>query len=127
MTPSPPTVASLGEEFVEVSCRFDPVSATRLGIHDYDDRYPDDSPAGFEARRAWLQDLAGRAGSLDRTSLDTRSRVELALLESRLAAIRVDLELAHGDRSQPARYPMAARAAIEIGRASCRERVSYSV
>ena len=44
------TFAALSEEFVELFAKHHPVEATRLGIHDYDARLPDDSPAGLRER-----------------------------------------------------------------------------
>lgn len=85
--------SALSEEFVECSLRHDPVLATTVGIHDYDERYPDDTPEGFQARATWLRDLEQRlAASVVWEELPTAARVDYALLRSQLAVRRAQLE-----------------------------------
>ena len=87
------TFASLSEEYVEVSLRHDPVAATMAGIHDYDSRYPDHSPDGVRERSAWLRDFDQRlVASVPWKELPTAQRVDFALLRSRLAVARADLD-----------------------------------
>ena len=87
------TFTALSEEFVEESLRLWPVQATAAGIHDYDDRLPDDTPDGFRARGAWLRDLEQRlAASVTWEELPTEQRVDYALLRSRISVLRAELE-----------------------------------
>ena len=87
------TFTALSEEFVEESLRLWPVEATAAGIHDYDDRLPDDTPDGFRARSAWLRDLEQRlAASVTWEELPTEQRVDFALLRSRISVLRAELE-----------------------------------
>src|SRR5689334_3493097 len=58
------TLSALSEEFVEVVCRLDPVAATSMGIHDYDERLPNDSLEGFGERMAWLDSMSTRLAAL---------------------------------------------------------------
>src|SRR5439155_6643212 len=57
------SLSALSEEYVECVMRHDPVYATEMGIHDYDDKLPDPSREGLGARMAWLHDLDQRLGS----------------------------------------------------------------
>lgn len=98
--------SALCEEYVEVSMRHDPVGATFAGIHDYDDRFPDPTPAGFQERAAWLRDLDERlVAAVPWEELPTEARVDFALLRSRLAVRRVEIEEIRSHRRNPAHYP----------------------
>ena len=93
MPESAPSLSALSEEFVEVFCRLDPVAATAMGIHDYDHLLPNDSPAGFDERRAWLEDLSKRLDASTPTEqLPAAQRVDSLLLRSRIDAMRFHLE-----------------------------------
>jgi len=102
------TLAALSEEFVEVTLRFDPVAATLAGIHDYDARYPDDSPQGFEARIAWVRDFTRRLDAVADPGLVPTQRVDHALLRSRVAALQLQLEVVRPHTHNPVRYPVTA-------------------
>jgi uncharacterized protein (DUF885 family) len=96
------TFTALSEEFVELFVKHHPVSATEAGIHDYDHAMPDDSPDGLKARAAWLRDLDQRlVASVPWEELPLEPRVDFALLRSRIAALRADLE----EIKVPQRYP----------------------
>ena len=96
------TFTALSEEFVELFMKHHPVAATEAGIHDYDHLLPDDSPDGLKARAAWLRDLDQRlVASVPWEELPLEPRVDFALLRSRIAALRADLE----EIKLPQRYP----------------------
>lgn len=96
---------SLSEEFVELFMKHHPVAATHAGIHDYDHLMPDDSPDGLRERSAWLRDLEQRlAASVPWDELGLESRVDYALLRSRISALRADLEEIKAARKRPAIY-----------------------
>lgn len=98
------TFTALSEEFVERSLRLWPVAATAAGIHDYDDRFPDDSPEGFQERAAWLRDLEQRlAASVVWEEMPTEQRVDYALLRSCLSVLRADLEETRTHARDPVR------------------------
>ena len=83
------TFTALSEEFVERSLRLWPVAATAAGIHDYDDRLPDDGAGGLPERGAWLRDLEQRlAASVVWEEMPTEQRVDYALLRSRISVLR---------------------------------------
>lgn len=107
------TFNALCEEYVEVSMRHDPVAATLAGIHDYDTRFADDTPAGFLERSSWLRDLDQRlVASVPWEELPTEARVDFALLRSRLAVGRAEIEEIRSHQKNPARYPDAALTGI---------------
>ena len=100
------TFTALCEEYVEVSMRHEPVAATLAGIHDYDHRFPDDTPAGFLERGSWLRDLDQRlVASVPWEELPTEARVDFALLRSRLAVRRAEIEEIRSQQKNPALYP----------------------
>jgi hypothetical protein len=97
---------ALCEEYVEVSMRHDPVAATLAGIHDYDDRLPDDTPGGFLERASWLRDLDQRlVAAVPWEELPTEARVDFALLRSRLAVRRAEIEEIRSHQKNPSHYP----------------------
>jgi len=96
------TFTALSEEFVELFMKHHPVAATEAGIHDYDHLLPDDSPDGLVARAGWLRDLEQRlVAAVPWEELPVEPRVDFALLRSRIAALRADLE----EIRVPARNP----------------------
>ena len=105
--------SALSEEYVEVSLRGNPVAATRAGIHDYDDRLPDDSPEGFLERTAWLRDMDQRlVASVPWDELPTELRVDYALMRSAIAAARADLEEIGVPARNPVRYSETAMGGV---------------
>jgi uncharacterized protein (DUF885 family) len=109
------TFNALCEEFVEVSLRHDPVAATGAGIHDYDDRFPDDTPDGLRERAAWLREFEQRLlASVPWQELPVTPRVDFALLRSRIAARRARLEEIRFHARNPAIYPETALNGIHL-------------
>ncbi len=64
----------------------DPVSATGLGEHRYDDRLADRSPEGLEEARRVLNGWLGAVDAVDETALSTDHRVDHEMLRSALSA-----------------------------------------
>jgi uncharacterized protein (DUF885 family) len=107
------TFSALSEEFVELSMRMDPVRATLVGIHDYDEKLPDDSPQGIRERITWLRDLEQRlVASVPWQELPIEQRVDFGLLRSRLGVMRADLEEIKMHARNPAVYPETALTGI---------------
>jgi len=103
------TFSAITEEFVEVVMRHNPVLATDVGIHDYDHKLPNDSPDGFRERSAWLRDLEQRlVASVPWEELPAPQRIEYALLRSRIASMRADLEEIKVQARNPALFPETA-------------------
>ena len=78
------SLASLTARYLDGEARFEPEGATSLGIHAYDDRIGDRSPAGRAAKtaaeRAWLAEL----GQIDAARLTRANQVDAALLANQL-------------------------------------------
>ena len=101
--------AALREEFVEITLRHNPVAATLAGIHDYDAQLPDDSPDGLRERGAWLRDFDGRlVATVPWPDLPTDQRVDYAVMRSKVAAMRADLEEIQRYAHNPSVYPETA-------------------
>lgn len=113
MIDSARNLSALVEEFVEVSFRLEPVAATLMGIHDYDARYPNDTREGFEERLAWVRDFEHRLDArVAADGLSPSQQVDLALLRSRIAAIRLRIETLRTQASNPVRYPETAMTGV---------------
>lgn len=105
--------SALCEEFVELYFRHHPVRATEAGIHDYDHTLPNDSPDGIRERSSWLRDLEQRlVASVPWQELPTENRVDYAVLRSRIAALRADLEEIRIYQRNPVIYPQTALESI---------------
>ena len=99
------TFTALSEEFVELFMKHHPVAATEAGIHDYDHQLPDDSPDSLKERAVWLRDLDQRlVASVPWDELPLEPRVDYALLRSRIAALRADLEEIRVAQRNPALF-----------------------
>lgn len=99
------TFNALSEEFVELFMKHHPVAATEAGIHDYDLLLPDDSPSGLEARAAWLRDLDQRlVATVPWSELPLEPRMDFALLRTRIAGLRSDLEEVRVPQRNPVLY-----------------------
>ncbi|MFI5372596.1 MAG: DUF885 domain-containing protein, partial [Candidatus Eisenbacteria bacterium] len=100
---------ALSEEFVELYFRHHPVRATEAGIHDYDHTLPNDSPDGIRDRAVWLRDLEQRlVASVPWRELPVEHRVDYAVMRSRIAALRADLEEIRVYQRNPVIYPQTA-------------------
>ena len=99
------TFTALCEEFVELFMKHHPVAATEAGIHDYDHLLPDDSPDGMKARASWLRDLDQRlVASVPWDELPLEPRIDFALLRSRIAALKADLDEVKVPQRNPGLY-----------------------
>ncbi|HZM72688.1 MAG TPA: DUF885 domain-containing protein [Candidatus Polarisedimenticolia bacterium] len=101
MTTATETTASealrdLAEEFWQGLMRAEPTWATMLGDRRFDDLLDDISPAGRDAERARLHDIAGRASAIDPAGLSPLERTTRSTLieeaERELAQLGTGLE-----------------------------------
>lgn len=86
-------LARFAERFLDVTLRHDPVRASALGYHRYDDRLPDLSEAGVSATVAALEGLRRELGRIDPKKLSTPYRVDHALMADELDRRRFELEV----------------------------------
>ncbi|HEU5481732.1 MAG TPA: DUF885 domain-containing protein [Sphingomicrobium sp.] len=75
---------AFGDRIVDEYLRLNPVSATQLGDHRYDDRLPDVSAAGRAAQRAFAENALAELARFDRTSLSREHQVDAILLADQL-------------------------------------------
>jgi uncharacterized protein (DUF885 family) len=78
------TLARLADEYWEGRLRADPLEATAIGDRRYDDRLPDNTPAGRARERERLQGLLARTQAVRETDLANRERVTLSALLTEL-------------------------------------------
>jgi uncharacterized protein (DUF885 family) len=87
LTRSP--VDELADRFWAAFLERQPIYATVIGDHRYDDRLDDPSAAGREREAAALRDVQTTAASIDRDALDAEDRITLGMLE---VVARIGLE-----------------------------------
>lgn len=85
------TFAALSDRVVDSVLARDPVAATWLGDHRFDDRLPDRSPEGVAETISMLDQALTAVDQLDDLALGTTSAVDLEILRARLAGERVVL------------------------------------
>ena len=104
--------ASLAQTYYNESFRLNPIEATQVGVHDYDDQIGDFSADGIAKEIATDHDFLKRLGAIDRTHLSASVALDATLLEY---SLRDDLllneELAQW-RHDPDIYTQAASGAI---------------
>ncbi len=81
-----------------------PALATELGNHAHDGAWPDLSPAGRDARLAFLRDAEERMGALDATTLSRDERIDRRILLENIAAARFGEETLREETWSPLTY-----------------------
>src|SRR5580704_10724291 len=87
-------LARLSAEFFDAQHSTDPLSATMLGVSEFDDRLPDPSRAGSAAGAARMVSIEERLGRIDTAQLGEADRINHAVLGALAGGARSDLE--HG-------------------------------
>ena len=105
------TIDALCDQHVEEYCRLDPLTATYVGVAGHDDRLPDLSPAGYDAREQLTRDAVAAVAAA--TPVDERERVAQ---EAFLERNGLELELADAgyDRAQVSVISSAAHGIREV-------------
>ncbi|HET7902422.1 MAG TPA: DUF885 domain-containing protein [Candidatus Nanopelagicales bacterium] len=85
------TFAALADRVVDALLARDPVAATWLGDHRFDDRLPDRSAEGLHETLTMIDQALVAVDQLDDLALGTTSAVDLEILRSRLTGERVVL------------------------------------
>jgi uncharacterized protein (DUF885 family) len=80
------SLSLLAETYWNERMAADPLEATEIGDRRFDDKLPDESPAGLAARRAQLEHLKDRVAALPTAGLSAEERVTLALLAGQIDA-----------------------------------------
>ncbi len=81
-----------------------PVNATFIGVHDYDDRWPDCSAAGLAAKVAGMQALLEELAALPEEPLTTAQEIDRKLAAGFLRIQLWETDSAHFERGNPAFY-----------------------
>ena len=76
--------AAFGETVVDQFLKFDPVGATQLGDHRYDNLLPDVSSEGRARRRAFVENSLAELAKFDRGRLSRERQVDAILLKDQL-------------------------------------------
>jgi uncharacterized protein (DUF885 family) len=79
---------SIVDDFLAGWFRHDPVTATELGNHEHDGAWPDLTPAGHEARVAFLRDAQATVQALAPEGLDHDERIDRRIVLEHIAAAR---------------------------------------
>ena len=74
----------LAEDSIDAALEADPVGATWLGDHRFDDRLPDYSPEARASRSRQIDDQLTAIDAIDDVELDVVDLVDLEILRSRL-------------------------------------------
>ncbi len=86
------TFAQVATAAMDALLTNDPVTATALGDHRYDDRLPDNSEAGLARSRELLETLIGTVDSVDDFGLSAENLVDLEILRSELIGRLYELD-----------------------------------
>jgi uncharacterized protein (DUF885 family) len=81
-----------------------PTFATEMGNHEHDDRWPDLTEAGRQARLAFLADAEQRLAALDEGSLGRDQRIDARILRENVAAARFSEETLREETWAPISY-----------------------
>jgi len=84
--------AALAEAIIDHWLARDPVTATALGDHRFDDRLPDLTPEGLEESLAMLEHALGAIDQVDDVALGAETTVDLEILRSRVSGERFLLD-----------------------------------
>jgi uncharacterized protein (DUF885 family) len=94
----------LARDYCAMWDRLNPVSASWLGIHDYDDRLGDFSEAGFEEQAGEMLEYENRLTQIDPATLGASEQIDYAILLADIRANRWSIEKVADWRRNPALY-----------------------
>lgn len=92
--------------------RLEPVRATETGVHEYDDRLPDLSAAGFATRIAVTRKLLTELRAIDPTTYGAEGSYDARILEGRLESTLISLQERETWKHDPALYSRQATSAV---------------
>jgi uncharacterized protein (DUF885 family) len=108
----PDPFAALMREYQDKTWRLNPVSATSLGIHDFDADLPDLTPDGIQHSRHVLSALLQRLEAVEAASLSDLQRLERTVVEANLKRALRDCEVLREWQRAPHLYTDIATRAI---------------
>lgn len=106
-------LAQLGEQFLAGYFAASPVSATALGEHSHDHRWPDLSLDGRSAHQQWLAEQFAAVADIPREALDPDGRLELDTIRNQLELWKFANEVEQVWRSDPLAYSYLISAGLD--------------
>jgi uncharacterized protein (DUF885 family) len=102
-------LAALTQEFVYTTISFSPVTATSIGLHQYqkqkmDDQLDDMSPPSLDKQVHFYEDFAARLHKLPADSLTPEDRADLSIMEDQCSLAMLDLKEIHSALHNPTIY-----------------------
>ena len=114
--PPPPTpdqqFESLAQRYLRESPELEPVDATALGDHRFDDRVDDVSAAGWQAQISFVERQVAALDAIDRTALSRSNQVDALLLRHSLEYQRWRIQSLEDWRWNPLIYTRIAGDAL---------------
>ena len=92
------------DDYFDALFEWRPADATAAGIHDYDSRFPDWSAVGHRRRIDTLKTFQDKLGSFDRKALPEDDRIDAQILDGRISAELLDLDILGTWTKNPINY-----------------------
>jgi uncharacterized protein (DUF885 family) len=102
--PQPQEFAKFVDAYYAAQFRRQPSRATRIGIHDYDDKLEDLSRAGYESRIAELKDQLAQIQAIRRGPLSFDDGIDAQLIENQIRSALLDLDTLRTWEKSPMGY-----------------------
>lgn len=104
-----PQFQALSDEFVNTTLSFSPITATGVGLHQYnnqnlDDLLDDISPAAFDRQRQFYENFRQRLNALPADSLTAEDRADRTIIQDQIALALLDLNEVHSSAHNPTVY-----------------------
>jgi uncharacterized protein (DUF885 family) len=103
---------ALANQYFDAVWKLDPIRATRIGVHDYDDKVGDYTAQGYEDRIALARRFRTDLEAIDPTSLGAESADDEAILGAALDEAILNLQTRELWRHDPSTYTTLASNAI---------------
>ena len=103
---------ALSLQYFADTWRLDPIRATSVGVHDYDDKLNDVSPAGVARRIAFLRTTLASLRGIDPASYGAEASYDARIFESSLESSLLNLQERQTWRHDPSLYTGQASNAV---------------
>jgi uncharacterized protein (DUF885 family) len=103
---------ALAVRYFAETWRLDPIRATRVGVHDYDDKLTDLSAGGYAERIAFAKRTLTELKAIDPATYGAESSYDARILEGSLESALLALQTRQSWRHDPSIYPAQAAGAI---------------
>ncbi len=103
---------ALASSYFAQAWKLNPVQATAVGVHDYDDQLPEMSPTGFARRIAALRLALSNVRAIDPSTYGADASYDARIFESRIEAALIDLQERARWHHDPSFYTQTASGAV---------------